>query len=194
MEEINTEKLHRFAEAVNADVDRQVKEILSDAETKRRTIIEDANARSAETAEKYYSDNIKKVSGKYLKEASKLELDSKKDVLRHREELTDKVFAAVAERLGEYRRSADYAVHIKKLIADCSPEAGDSVYLSPDDIKLTDLLKKDFPDVQFESDEHIRLGGVSVFSKKGGTIADKTFDAAVSELRRDFAGRNSFAE
>ena len=52
MEEINTEKLHRFAEAVNADVDRQVEEILSDAETKRRTIIEDANARSAETAEK----------------------------------------------------------------------------------------------------------------------------------------------
>jgi len=194
MEEINTEKLHRFAAAVNSEIDRQVEEILSDAETKRRTIIEDANARSAETAEKYYSDNIKKVSGKYLKEASKLELDAKKEVLKHREELTDKVFAAVSEKVAGYRKSADYVVHIKKLIADCSPEAGDTVYLSPDDTKLTDVLKKDFPDVLFETDEHIKLGGASVFSKKGGTIADKTFDAAVSELRRDFAGRNSFAE
>lgn len=194
MEEINTEKLHRFAAAVNSEIDRQVEEILSDAETKRRTIIEDANARSAETAEKYYSDNIKKVSGKYLKEASKLELDAKKEVLKHREELTDKVFAAVSEKIVGYRKSADYVVHIKKLIADCSPEAGDTVYLSPDDTKLTDVLKKDFPDVLFETDEHIKLGGASVFSKKGGTIADKTFDAAVSELRRDFAGRNSFAE
>lgn len=194
MEEINTEKLHRFAAAVNSEIDRQVEEILSDAETKRRTIIEDANARSAETAEKYYSDNIKKVSGKYLKEASKLELDAKKEVLKHREELTDKVFAAVSEKIVGYRKSAGYVVHIKKLIADCSPEAGDTVYLSPDDTKLTDVLKKDFPDVLFETDEHIKLGGASVFSKKGGTIADKTFDAAVSELRRDFAGRNSFAE
>ena len=193
MEEIKSEKLQRFAAAVNADVDRQVEEILKDADKKRRAIIEDANTRSSETAEKYYSENIKKVSGKFLKEASKLELDAKKEVLKHREELTDRVFDAVRSRIAEYRGSADYAVHLKKLISESSPEDGDTVYLAEDDMKLSELLKKDFPQINFESDEQIRLGGAAVYSKKGGTIADKTFDAAVDELRKDFAGRNSFA-
>lgn len=193
MEEINNEKLQRFSLAVNTEIDHQVDEIIREAEKKSRTIIEEANARSAETADKYYAENIKKVSGKYLREASRLELEAKKEVLRRREELTGQVFDAVSKRLAQYRTSADYAIYMKKLLAEAAPAAGDVVYIGEEDEKLSELLKKDYAEVEFKTDEHIHLGGLSVYSKKNGTISDRTFDFALEEQRKEFAGRNSFA-
>ena len=76
---------------------------------------------------------------------------------------------------------------------EAAPAAGDVVYIGEEDEKLSELLKKDYPEVEFKTDEHIHLGGLSVYSKKNGTISDRTFDFAIEEQRKEFAGRYSFA-
>ena len=70
---------------------------------------------------------------------------------------------------------------------------GNKRLIGEEDVKLSELLKKDYPEVEFKTDEHIHLGGLSVYSRKNGTISDRTFDFALDEQRKEFAGRNSFA-
>ena len=188
------EKLQRFISAVNDEIDEKVSAILKDAERIKGEILSAAKEESETAAEKQFSSGKNK--NDFVRRVSKAELDMKKKILLFRDELTDKVFAEVEQKTAEYRKSNSYAdMLIKKLIV-LNVGSGAEIRLSPEDMKLADVLKKvvKAADVTFAEDSSIKLGGFSVYQKNNETIIDKTFDLAVEEQRDQFVSSNAFAD
>lgn len=195
MDNIN-KKLQVFIDAVNDDIDGKVKRILADAEKRKTSILAEAKNYSADEQFKGAVSGSKKDGGSYVRDVSKAELNMKKSVIAHRDELADKVFAAVEKRLCEFRDDQKYVNLLVKNLLLMHVSDGSEVFLAPDDMKYADTLKKAIPscNAKFSPDEKIRLGGLAVYSAEKGTIADRTFDSAVEEQRRAFTGKNVFAE
>lgn len=190
------EKLQKFICAVNDEIDEKVSAILDDAESVKKSILSAAEEESEEAADKYMNSSIKKNGNKFVRDISKAELEMKKSVLRCREELSDRVFAKVEEKLAEYRSTNAYADTLIKKLLVLNVGNGAEIRLSPEDIKLADVLKRvvKAENVTFIPDSSIKLGGFSVYSKEKGTIVDKTFDLAVEEQKNLFVSSNAFAE
>jgi vacuolar-type H+-ATPase subunit E/Vma4 len=188
-------KLSRFINAVNEDIDSKVAVIISGAESERDDIIEDAKKQADEQSQKLYDDSVKRLSQKITRSIAQSEFAAKKDILKHREELSEKLFDEVEEKLGTLRASKDYPDILVKKLALTSIEDGTEIALCPDDMKYADFLKKSLKaeNVNFVPDGNIRNGGFSIFNKENGTIIDKTFDGAVDEQRVLFTNRNIFA-
>ncbi|MBD5145027.1 MAG: hypothetical protein HDT21_03810 [Ruminococcus sp.] len=195
MDNIN-KKLQVFIDAVNDDIDGKVNRILADAESRKASILAEAENYSADEPSKGAASGSKKDGGSYVKDVSKAELNMKKSVIAHRDELADKVFAAVEKRLCEFRGDQKYVNMLVKNLLLMHVSDGSEVFLAPDDMKYADTLKKAIPscNAKFSPDEKIRLGGLAVYNAEKGTIADRTFDSAVEEQRRAFTGKNVFAE
>ncbi len=192
----NNEKLQKFIDAVNDEIDTKVNKMLAEAETEKQAILAEAERESEETAEKHFNISSKKSGNRYARDISKAELDMKKSVIQHREELTLNIFAAVEKKLKEYKNDPKYVDMLIKSLLVTHVSDGAEIFLAPDDMKYADTLKKAIPscDVKFIPDEKILLGGISVYNPQKGTISDKTFDLAVEEQKRAFANSNAFAE
>ena len=192
----NNEKLKVFIDAVNDEIDGEVNRILADAEERKKAILKEAECFSADENGKAAGSGSKKDGDLYIRSVSKAELNMKKSVIGHRDELAGKVFDAVEKRLDEFRGDQKYVNLLVKNLLLMHVSDGSEIFLSPDDMKYADTLKKAIPscNAKFSPDEKIRLGGLAVYSAEKGTIADKTFDSAVEEQRRAFTGKNVFAE
>lgn len=194
--DMNNEKLQKFIDAVNDEIDSKVRDMLAEAETEKEAILAEASRESGETAERHMELGAKKNDSQYVREISKAELNMKKAVLQHREELTEKIFEVVEKRLIDYRKDPKYVDMLVKNLILLHVRDGAEIFLAPEDMKYADTLKKAVrsDNITFSPDEKIRLGGFSVYDKEKGTISDKTFDLAVEEQRRSFANSNAFSK
>ncbi|MDE7278344.1 MAG: hypothetical protein K2N26_01275 [Oscillospiraceae bacterium] len=191
----NNEKLKVFIDAVNDEIEGEVNRILAAAEERKKAVLAEAESFSAEETGKAVSYS-KKDGNLYIRNVSKAELNMKKSVIGHRDELADKVFDAVEKKLAEFRGDQKYVNLLVKNLLLMHVSDGSEIFLSPDDMKYADTLKKAIPscNAKFSTDEKIRLGGLAVYNAEKGTITDKTFDSAIEEQRRVFTGKNVFAE
>lgn len=190
----SNEKLKSFIGAVNTQIDERVEKLLKEAETERVKILSRAEIDSKISAEKHFADSFKKHGNQYMRDISKAELSIKKEILRHRETLTDKVFAVVEEKIIEYKKTPKYIDYLIKTLIMMNISGNCEIFVCPEDMKLADTLKKAVKasDVVFTADENIRLGGLSVYNKNKGTITDKTFDLAIEEQKQTFTNSNAF--
>ncbi len=190
------EKLKVFIDAVNDEIDGEVSRILADAEERRKAVLAEAENFSADETGKMNGSAYLKNGSVYLRDVSKAELNMKKSVIEHRDELADTVFGAVEKRLAEFRKDQKYVNLLIKNLLLMHVSDNSEIFLSPDDMKYADTLKKAIPscNAKFLPDEKIHLGGLSVYNAEKGIISDKTFDSAVEEQRRVFTGKNVFAE
>jgi vacuolar-type H+-ATPase subunit E/Vma4 len=199
----NYDKLRNFTAAVNHQIEEKIAGFLDEAEKERENILKNAQTDSETAGKKHFEELLQKRGGQYVRAISKAELDVKKELLLHREELAEKLFADVARRLSEYRASPQYADYlVKSLETAVSESAGDgggesgetTVFLSPPDMVYADRLKDAASGAAVEADESNRLGGLAVFNRARGTIIDKTFDTALEEHKHQSARRNAYSQ
>ena len=100
--EMNNEKLQKFIDAVNDEIEIKVSEMLSDAEEQKKEILAEAERESEEYADRHFNIGSKKNENRYVRDISRAELIMKKSILQNREELTAKVFDVVEKRLIKY--------------------------------------------------------------------------------------------
>lgn len=193
--DMNNEKLQRFIDAVNNEIEGKVNEKLAEAEEEKKTILEEARLESEETADRHMQLGEKKNGNRYVRDISRAELSMKKAVLMHKEELTEQVFSVVEKRLIKYREDPKYVDLLIKNLLLTHVTDDTEIFLAPDDMKHADTLRKAVRSdkVTFSPDEKIKLGGLSVYNREKGTISDKTFDLAVEEQKRRFTNSNAFA-
>ncbi len=196
MNERENAKLERFISAVNDEIDVKASAILAKAEEEKNKIISAAETEAEKAAEEYTVQSRKKNGNKFVKELSRAELDMKRDILRRREELTDKVFEAVEKRLAEYRTTNSYADGLIKTLLLMNVSRGAEIRLAEEDMKYVPALEKIIKaeGVTFVSDSSVKLGGFSVYYAEKGIIIDKTFDLAAEEQKNAFVAGNVFAE
>lgn len=190
----NNKKLQMFIDAVNAETDDKMNGILAEAENMKKAILAEAESFCADESGR--KEFCEKSENDHVRNVSAAELEMKKSVIRHRDELADKVFGAVEERLLEFRNDPKYVNLLIKNLLLMHVSDGAEIFLSPDDMKYAETLKKAIPQckAKFSPDENIRLGGLSVYNAEKGIVLDKTFDSAVGEQKRAFASANAFAE
>jgi vacuolar-type H+-ATPase subunit E/Vma4 len=178
-------KLSRFIDAVNEDIDSKVAVIISGAESERDSILSEAKTQAEEQAAKLYETNMKRITQKITRQVSQNEFTAKKEILKHREELTETLFKEVEKKLTEIRKSKEYVDILSRKLALLRIESGSEIALSPDDMHFSEVLKVaiDTDNVSFVPDNMIRFGGYSIYNKHNGTIIDKTFDGAIDEQR-----------
>lgn len=191
-----SEKLKKFIEAVNGEVEARVAEILTEAENEKKRIISAAEKKGSDEAERYLEDKKRNTGRDLLREVSAAELEVKRSVLLHREKLTDTLFEDVKKRIADYRKTPDYIKKLEKMLADAKIDTAAEIMLAPEDMGLADRLAKQLSadNAVFKADANIRLGGLAVFFKEKGIVIDKTFDLALEEQRSEFTASNAFAQ
>ncbi|MDR0946309.1 MAG: hypothetical protein LBM87_00990 [Ruminococcus sp.] len=191
----DAQKLSRFISAVNDEIDKKVAAIIADAQKQCDSILAEAESEADIQGQKLWDTNTKRITAKFTRQTAQNEFSVKKDLLRHREELTERLFSKVRERLTELRKTSGYIdILVRKLVTSGVNENSE-ILLSPDDMQYADTLKKAVKasSVTFKPEETIKLGGFSVYDKVKGTITDRTFDSAVEEQKALFVNKNIFA-
>ena len=191
----NKEKLDNFMSAVDSYIDERVEKMLDEAEKEKDKILSNAQKDAKIAADRHFAEALKKHGNQYARDISKATLEMKKEVLSHRESLTDKIFEDVKEKLFEFKKTSKYLDYLVKSLIMMNITDDVEIFLAADDIKLADTLKKALKteNVIFSIDEKIHIGGLIVFKKNKGTIIDRTFDIALEEQRRSFTNSNAFA-
>jgi vacuolar-type H+-ATPase subunit E/Vma4 len=191
---VSDTKLARFIGAVNDEIDDKVAVIMKNAEDEREKIISEAEEEAENAAQKLYDTSIKRIQNKFTRETSQNEFAGKREILIHREKLTEQLFDEVEKKLKAIRNSPEYIDILLKKLLVTTTENGAEILLAPEDIKYVDTLKKAIKkEVTFKPEDTIEKGGFSVYNKNAGTIIDKTFDSALEEQKQVFINRNYFA-
>ena len=191
----DNEKLNKFINAVNDEIDIKIQNMLDSAECERIVILNQAEQDAKEEAEKYYKVNYQKNDKKFVREISCSELNAKKNIIQHREKIVDKLFKNVEQRLIEFRATPKYVDMLVKKILLTHISDGSEIYLCSEDMQYSELLRKavSVKNLKILVSDKILLGGIMVYNPEKGTIVDKTFDLALQEKKRAFTNSNAFA-
>ena len=125
--------------------------------------------------------------------ATVLEADHKASLAELRRQVTEKVYAASAEKIKAFTLSDDYAAFLENSVkAAGNLYAGNAViHLRAQDEIYKDRLEKAVGrEISFETDETILLGGVKISFTDAAVMADDTLDARFEEQKKAFV-RNS---
>lgn len=187
---LENEKLGRFIDAVNSVTDKQVKEILDEANAEKEAILNAAAEKAEKARQRNLSDNLKMTENKYVRMISRTELELKKEVLLCREELTRGLFEKVIEKIRIFTSSAEYGTLILERLGREESLTGAKICLAPSDMHLADSIKKVYADAEVVSDDSIKYGGYFILRIDKGTVIDRTFDCLLDEQQSLFASRN----
>ena len=66
--DMNNEKLQKFIDAVNDEIDGKVNEMFAEAEKERKAILDEAKRESKETAERHIDVGVKKTGSRYVRD------------------------------------------------------------------------------------------------------------------------------
>ena len=188
------DKLGRFLTAVNSVTDKQVNEIIREAENERERIITAAVNAAEAAKQRYLSDHNKMNSNKYVRMISKAELDMKKEVLLNRERLTAELFKKAAGMIAEYTATKEYAEQLCRSIAEENVTENARICISPDDMKHKAAIAEVCgAKAEIVADDSIKHGGFYIIRQDKGTITDRTFDCALREQHSAFASKNLIA-
>lgn len=188
---LEKDKLDRFITAVSTAADKQVNDILSEAEQEKKNILSSAKESAEEASNRCLSDNLKMTSGKCVRMVSRAELEMKKEILICREKLTAELFDRVHNKLAEYRKTTEYKDKLCAVIDEETDLDGARVFISPEDMELADDIAKAAGGMfTVAADDTIKYGGLLILRSTKGTVTDRTFDCALKEQLSKFASGN----
>lgn len=132
---------------------------------------------------------ISKMNKETNRMLSNLEATYKSEVSKLRQSVTDDVFAKAYEHLQKFPDSESYVGFLENSAGKIATLYSDDavIYIRPEDEKYKPNIKKAFGQaVSFEQDNSIKLGGMKVYFKNAGVIADDTLDARLEEQKKTF--------
>ena len=183
-------KLKGFIDAVNAEVNQQIEDLLSSVNDKRKTILETAEDEALNAAYIKIQNAVEDAASKSKIIVSKAEQESRIKVLTHRETLVKEIFSNVEKRIFEFIKTDEYKSYLVTLLKDESINSETTIYMKPDDMKYSEMLKSDLSiDCLFSEDVGIKYGGLSVYDKLSSVLINKTIDNMLDEQKKNFGSK-----
>lgn len=186
-----TQKLEKFKQAVFDDADAKAAEIVNEAKAECDKRISEAKREAQENISRSKAEADEQFNIRELRESSSGNLQSRKVVLRSREDMIDRVFDNVRAQLEDYRKTADYeALMVKRAqeAYELYPDKKGEVRISPKDSALKDKLTLGGKFTVSET-KSIITGGIMVVYADDNLALDFTFDNELANSRKGFAGR-----
>lgn len=184
-----TEKLEKFKKAIFDEVDAKAQEMISEAEAEREERLEKARREADGFVQSRIAQIDKDCEAKAVRELSSDSLQAKRNVLLSREELIDKVFSNVRNKLDEFMKTPEYGKMLAERVRSCAekyPEDNVVVYVALKDEALCGQISTGGK-YRTEPSETVEVGGAMVVLEDKGIALDYTFDTALSEQRESFA-------
>lgn len=183
-----TQKLHRFKDAVNAEVEEKVNKLISDAQKERDKKLSEARSSVSDRIAEEKLRIDKEQGQRLVSEVSAAGLEAQRRILSYRGELADRVFENVKKQLAQFRNGENYGQWLKNAVAAAKeryPGEQGVIILAPADEKYAKELKDAFG-FECETQPSVLLGGVSVRFENINVVIDCTFDSALEEESKSF--------
>lgn len=191
MDEMQTEKLQRFTESVNIEVEEHITKIINEANEQSRNALKSAEDEALLDAYNKIQKTVKETEAKYSRMYALEEQKMRMDSLRHREELSEKIFSDIEEKLYSFAKTPSYADYLMKIVAEENYSKCAVLSLSPNDSKYSDKLSAK-TGCEVRLDDSIKIGGVMIIDAERGVVIDRTFDNALEEQKKSFSSKYSF--
>ena len=107
------QRFGRFEKAVFDDADKTAAEITAEANRQYTETIEAAEQASEQRIESAERAESTRERERQLREVSAQKLACQREILEHRQELIDRVFEAVSEKLVRFRASDKYELYLR---------------------------------------------------------------------------------
>lgn len=182
------EKLKHFQDICMEDARERGAKMLDDYMNALETAYEEHVADAKRRAEMQVAAQTEKLEREVNKRLSIGQLDLKREFSRRQEELKDKLFVELRDRLANFMETQDYQRLLDRQVKDAKEFAGDAeliVYMDPSD---ADKMQR----IAMHHNASIK---VSEYSFDGGTRAvipgkhiliDNSFETKLSEARHEF--------
>ncbi len=184
-------KLQRFKEAVSADIEEQVSQILDEAQAECDRMMSMTRHTVTASEEKSRQRLRQEAELDYTRKLSTARLEAQRSVLVKREQLADKVFDRVREKLSAFRSSEGYLRYLEGAVKKCRerfPDKKPLLKLAPEDMKYAGKLG-----LEAAEDRNIVLGGVTVGFEGLGAVIDCTFDSMLENERAEFCNNKELS-
>lgn len=191
MDEVQARKLDRFIQSVNSEVEADIGEIIGEAEKLSREKLETTEDEALLDAFNRIQKSVRDTEAKYRRMYALEEQKYRMDALRHREELSGRIFRGVEEKITGFRTSGKYGEYLTGIISAQKLSENAVIAVSPEDEKYSKALS-DKSGHEVITDDSIELGGLMIIDREQGLIIDRTFDSALEEQKKTFSSRYSF--
>ena len=184
----NVDKLSKFNSAINHYAESQREKILKDiAEYQARELEETAGNAKIE-ADRLLVKELAEMRDRIMREMSHREMDSRRELLTKRQEISEKVFQRAEKALVEYTSKAEYASLMERYAANIAKvltEPGTVVYVKAGDEKYKEQIEK--------VDNKIKIGGLRAENAAMRLVADETLDSILASKRGWFEENSGMA-
>ena len=191
MIENQAEKLSRFASSVNLEVNEKIQLIEKQALDEKYELLEKTENKALEEAYVKIQKAVRETEGKYRRNIALKEQKLRTDVLKHRDELSQKIFKSVEEKIIDFTNSDKYSIFLRKQLENEDLKEA-VVKLSEKDMKKYSQIIADISKNPPEIDNDIQLGGVLIVYNDRGIIIDKTIDSFFEERKNSFSSEYKF--
>lgn len=182
-------KESKFLDAINQYAERQKAAINSEVEDYKNKRIEQATEQGLNDAYQLIQRDIAKQKATIIVETSAMENRLRKRQFELRKTISDEVFEQAKKKLLDFTGSAAYVDSLRKSAEDAEELFGDAavtVSVAPKDIGYAEAIKAILANAEITEDKDIRIGGIKVYCKSTGILADDTLDTKLRDQREWF--------
>ena len=182
----------QLAQAIVAQADAEANKIREDAKNAARDLVAEAQLQAAKQREEVASAEALRRARQSASALATAHLEARREVLRAREELIDRVFGAVEERLEALRSEPAYGRILVSLVGEAAAALESERELAVDvcaaDYEFARQALGTAPinnhRIVVRSDEQISRGGCIVRQSDGRVLYDNTYGSIVARHRR----------
>lgn len=189
---INSEqKVNKFVQAIIQYAQEQRSKIHSEAEALKSERLHKAEQEVLTDAYRLIQNQTAAIRNETVRELSRRDLQARKEVISHRQKITDSIFNKAKEKLKEFVLTPEYEQYMIKLLGEMAliMSSQDSIYyISRCDEHLLKSLLTVCPDgSRVEISEDIAIGGIRGVDTNNKQIIDNTLDIKLEQQREWFA-------
>lgn len=183
-------KLQKFENAILSKIDLKVKEIENEIQKTKEIEIEKIEEEQSEKSKYIIESTILKIKEKAKKEISIAQITSKKDIIKYRKEIIEKIFNKVKILLLDFCKTEDYKNFIINKIKNIITKNKYNeyiVYLSKNDIKYKDFILKNLNStIKIIEDTSINIGGFKIEIPKENIMIDELLETNIENKYNEF--------
>lgn len=190
----NTDK---FSAAVNHYAEEQRKKIEQDIEDYRKKELEETELQVLTECYRLIQAELSQMRVTIAHENAMREMESRRQVLQKRAEITSDVFTKVKKNLTEFTQQKEYLAFLQKTAShfrEAFGRPGVVIRLKADDTKYEPAIREALGfDCSFQEDNTIEIGGLKASHPDMGIFADETLDTLLTNQYDWFEANSGMA-
>ena len=183
------EKLKHFLDTCMEDARTRSSRMLDEYTAALEKAFEEHQQEAKRRAQMQVRQETEKIERDLNKQLSLAQLEQKRALGRRQEELKEKLFEKLSERLMDYRKTPEYRKQLERQIQAASAFArGENlvIYLDPSDEDKREAFEQQYPQIQIKVSDYTFSGGTPAVISNRNILIDNSFATRLAEAKENF--------